>query len=317
MAGELKHKDAGAQLTQTEDNATDRHEASGQTSNDIFYFNGTSWVRATLSDYLASQKNIVIPNDGVIQLGTLDGSPELFGGFASFPFEVWIRPKDGNRLGELGILPKGTQDSTLVALWNDEDRENGGFFQLVIDGLNALLLGAKIGSGTAPTRLLIKFPTLPFTNLGYGLGDDSNWWSHVNALHHHILSAVNVTYPISGTVVDDMTAGENLVLGDAVYKKSDGKVWKSDADATTTMPVIALAAETVNADASGKFLLQGFVYKAAWNWTVGGIIYASITSGELSQTAPVGSGDQVQVVGIGETADIILFNPSYNLEAIT
>lgn len=47
MANELKHKDAGTQLTQTEDNAVGRHIADGQTENDMFYFNGTYWIRAT------------------------------------------------------------------------------------------------------------------------------------------------------------------------------------------------------------------------------------------------------------------------------
>jgi len=47
MSNEFKHKDAGTQLTRTEDNAVDRHEADGETANDMIYFNGTSWIRAT------------------------------------------------------------------------------------------------------------------------------------------------------------------------------------------------------------------------------------------------------------------------------
>lgn len=46
MSNEFKHKDAGAKLTRTEDNAVDRHEADGETANDMIYFNGTSWIRA-------------------------------------------------------------------------------------------------------------------------------------------------------------------------------------------------------------------------------------------------------------------------------
>lgn len=47
MGNELRHKDAGAKLSRTKDNAIDRHEAGGQTANDMLYFNGTSWIRAT------------------------------------------------------------------------------------------------------------------------------------------------------------------------------------------------------------------------------------------------------------------------------
>ena len=47
MSNEFTHKDAGVRLTQAEDNALDRHEADGQTANDMLYFNGTYWIRAT------------------------------------------------------------------------------------------------------------------------------------------------------------------------------------------------------------------------------------------------------------------------------
>ena len=47
MGSEFKHKDIGTEITQTEWEATDTHEADGQTANDMLYFNGTSWIRAT------------------------------------------------------------------------------------------------------------------------------------------------------------------------------------------------------------------------------------------------------------------------------
>ena len=36
MANELSHKDAGVELTQTEDNATDRHYCANQAAEDMF-----------------------------------------------------------------------------------------------------------------------------------------------------------------------------------------------------------------------------------------------------------------------------------------
>ena len=112
------------------------------------------------------------------------------------------------------------------------------------------------------------------------------------------------------------TAGENLVFGDLVYLKSDGKYWKADADATTTMPGVAIALETINADATGDFLRSGFARDDTWNWTVGGIIYVSTTAGSMTQTAPSGTGDQVQAVGVAYSADVIDFRPSLVLAEV-
>ena len=65
-----------------------------------------------------------------------------------------------------------------------------------------------------------------------------------------------------------------------------------------------------------KVLLQGFARDDTWNWTPGDIIYMSTTDGALTATAPSGTGDQVQVVGIATHADRIYFNPSYVLVQI-
>jgi len=110
-----------------------------------------------------------------------------------------------------------------------------------------------------------------------------------------------------------MTVGENVVFGDALYLKSDGKYWKIDADASTTMPCTAMAVATILADASGKVMHYGYARDDSWAWTVGGMIYASTTSGALTQTAPSGSGDQVQIVGFATHADRMFFNPTYTL----
>jgi len=106
------------------------------------------------------------------------------------------------------------------------------------------------------------------------------------------------------------TAGENLSFGDVCYVKSDGKLWKADADAESTSFTIALALATISADASGSFLLIGLARDDSWNWTVGSPIYLSTTAGDITQTAPSGSGDIVQILGIATHADRIYFNPS-------
>jgi len=266
---------------------------------------------------LAALKKIIFANDGLAQFGVLDGSPEVFGGEATQPQVLFVRPKDGNREGEIIVLPSGTNTHGNVGVANSQDPENFGSVSLVIEDLSAYIHAWKVGTGDIPTVLKIDVDTVPLTSVTQGLGNDDLWWKHVKAAKHNMLSTVTAAVPVAGFVADDLTAGEGVVLGDAVYMKNDGKVWKSDADLATTMPIIALAAETVDADAAGQFLHQGYIYKAAWDWTIGGIIYASVTPGELTQIAPVGSGDQVQVVGVAITADIIHFNPSYELVEIS
>ncbi|GAI76814.1 unnamed protein product, partial [marine sediment metagenome] len=121
---------------------------------------------------------------------------------------------------------------------------------------------------------------------------------------------------VCGTTCDG-TAGENLAQFDVCYLKNDGKYWKADADAVTSMPVIAMATAAITADASGVFLLLGFVRKDAWAWAMGGLLYADEgtggTIGGMTQTAPAGAGDQVQVIGIAITADIIYLCPCLEL----
>lgn len=135
-----------------------------------------------------------------------------------------------------------------------------------------------------------------------------------NDYYIEIDSAPGSDHEVNGTV-STLYAGENLVFGDFCYFKSDGKLWKADADAASTMKVIAMAAATINADANGIFLLQGFARDDSWTWTVGSLpgtsdIFASTTAGGATQTAPSGTGDQVQVIGWAGHADRMYFNPS-------
>jgi len=106
------------------------------------------------------------------------------------------------------------------------------------------------------------------------------------------------------------TAGENVAFGDVCYIKNDGKMWKGDADSETTTFTVAMALGTINADASGTFLLIGIVRDDSWNWTVGSPVFLSTTSGDITQTAPSGSGDIVQILGVATHADRIYFNPN-------
>lgn len=122
--------------------------------------------------------------------------------------------------------------------------------------------------------------------------------------------------PASDTTANGLkatfTAGETLAFGNICYVKSDGKLWKADADGTATVPGVAIALGSIAADGTGSFILNGIIRNDAWTWTVGGYVYLSTSAGDLTQTAPSGTSDVIQIVGQATHADRLLFAPQFN-----
>ena len=116
---------------------------------------------------------------------------------------------------------------------------------------------------------------------------------------------------------DSGTVGESVAFPNLLYLKSDGKWWKADADFITAMPGLRMALETKTADQTCSMLVHGRVRDDDWNWTVGGLIYASTSAGEYTQTRPSATADVVQVVGVAYHADKMIFNPSMDTLEIT
>ena len=116
----------------------------------------------------------------------------------------------------------------------------------------------------------------------------------------------------SGIVVS-FVANEDQVFGDIGYINADGEIQIGDADAIATASCAAMAVESISADASGNYLLFGVARNDSWNWTVGGLIYLStdgVTGSVLTQTAPSGTDDVIQVIGVAIHADRMIFNPN-------
>lgn len=112
------------------------------------------------------------------------------------------------------------------------------------------------------------------------------------------------------------SAGE--AFGQVMFVESDGELAAADADATTSMPGVCILVVS-GEGASKTCLINGTVTETDWNWTVGGLVYVSTdptTTTGLTQTAPSGSGDQVQVVGVALSADTLLVQPSLVLVAV-
>lgn len=119
------------------------------------------------------------------------------------------------------------------------------------------------------------------------------------------------------------TVGEEVDPGELLYMKADGKYWLADADDVDHMPGKVMAMDNIAADAAGRLLHIGYYRHDTWDWTLGNgeanLLFAHTTPGEIVQFAnkPAAAGDQVQVIGYVVTADIIFFNPSYELVEIS
>jgi hypothetical protein len=107
-------------------------------------------------------------------------------------------------------------------------------------------------------------------------------------------------------------AGEALGKHKLVYRAADSLWHLSDANATTTMIVYGITLEVISIGLRGKILLSGYIADAGWTWVVGGeagLIFASGTPGELTQTPPGLPTDMVQGVAVALTTQAIFFHP--------
>lgn len=108
----------------------------------------------------------------------------------------------------------------------------------------------------------------------------------------------------------NFVAGENLIFGDVCYMAATGKWNKALATGYTTGRAMAMAAESISADATGKFLLIGFARNDSWSWTVGEELYLSENSGLMTHTPPIAANSTTQLVGLAINATRVYFNPS-------
>ena len=76
------------------------------------------------------------------------------------------------------------------------------------------------------------------------------------------------------------------------------------------MPAIgvALEANSSGSDAAVKILIAGVLRDDTYNFTPGADLFVGTTAGEITATAPSGSGDTVQKIGVALSADSIYVN---------
>lgn len=164
------------------------------------------------------------------------------------------------------------------------------------------------------TTLIISVPT----NGTGGSGTYADWAISLSGIQgpatelpssFTLTPAPSTDHTASGLIAS-MTCGETITLGNLCYIKSDGLMWKTDADAAATMPGVAIALGSQSAGNATNFLFYGFFRDDSYAWTVGSLLYASGTAGAITATAPSGTTDVVQAVAVATHADRIFFNPS-------
>ena len=119
-------------------------------------------------------------------------------------------------------------------------------------------------------------------------------------------------------ITDSKNVGENVVFGDLLYFDWTQTEWmKAKADAATTTPAMRIALETKANGQACLMLVRGYIRDdTAFQFTAA-IGYLSITTaGAIQYAAPSVSGNQVQRVGIGISADIMYFCPGIDVGEI-
>jgi hypothetical protein len=131
---------------------------------------------------------------------------------------------------------------------------------------------------------------------------------------------VSLIDPSYSGITVSQTAGENLNIGDVVYYKNDGKVYKAKADSTGTMTCIGIVTSNAILNQPVVLLVDGFIRNSSvFSFVIGGqasqpkaIVYVSETvSGGVTQDRSVTSGHIVQIIGHAVTIDILNFKPDY------
>jgi len=116
---------------------------------------------------------------------------------------------------------------------------------------------------------------------------------------------------------DSQPVGEAVVFGELLYFNWTDKEWKkTDADAAVTMPGLRIALESKSDGQICLMLVKGYIRADTPFNFAGAMIYASVTPGDMSSTAPTETGDQLQRVGVAKSADILFFDPSIDVGEI-
>jgi len=151
------------------------------------------------------------------------------------------------------------------------------------------------------------------TNAGAMTAEGS---ASIEATHLDFTNALASDHLWSGDK-DTQLVGESVVFGDLLYFDWTDKEWKkTDADAAATMPGERIALESKTDGQTCLMLVKGYIRDDSAFEFAAAMVYANVTPGAMSSTAPTETGDQLQRVGTAKSADILFFNPSIDVGEI-
>lgn len=212
-----------------------------------------------------------------------------------------------------------TGDQTITLTGDVTGTGTGSFAATIASGsvtfakmqsVSANVLLGNDASGTAVEEISC-------TQAGRDLLDDANAAAQRTTLGVDASGELNITAaPGSNTTASgvkiQLTANENQAFGDVCYIDSSGEAAIADADAIATASGLLMCTGTVTTGNTGTYLMFGIARNDTWAWTVGGLVYLSTTGttgNTVTQTAPTGTGDIVQVLGVATHADRMYFRP--------
>jgi len=209
-----------------------------------------------------------------------------------------------------------------AALVHAARHQNGGDDEISVAGLSGLLADDQhVLDAEAVSAMGAKADDNPlhhdrYTNANAVAAAEAAGLALASGKNIKIVSVLSADDTVSG-LTTEMAPETDVAVAQAMFVFTDGKIRGIDADYLEKMPAMCMTAAALSAGVAGEVLLQGFMRHDDWNWTIGGLLYASTALGELQQTPPSGINDVVQVVGIAVTADIIYFSPSFELVEIS
>jgi len=119
-------------------------------------------------------------------------------------------------------------------------------------------------------------------------------------------------------ITDSAPVGETVAIGDLLYYDWTDVEWKkAKADAVGTTPAMRIALEVKDNGETCLMLVEGYIRDdSAFDFGAARVYLNDDTAGTCDDTAPAESGDQIQLVGIAVSADILWFNPSIDIGEI-
>ena len=216
--------------------------------------------------------------------------------------------QDNIKFGGIEVLvadaSNGAEGGQMILTVATHDGENQPGL-VISDGDLEDEVDANLGNGTLSTT----------TSMGYMKATSGFLVPEAKSLHLETPLLTSADHTATG-MTTILAASETIAIGNLVYVSGNGTIGVADADAVAKMPAIGIAVTGGNANAQIVVLLQGTFRDDTFNFTAGNRLFVH-TDGTVTATAPSGSSDVAQAIGVALNADVIYFSPDMTLVEIS